>query len=290
MSRNHAEARAVIHTLSKPRPEPICGMDTWMPAPARIGGVREENFNTRTFTTEFADEEIGQMYRFAPGQFNMLYVPGVGEAAFPASSDPAESKRVAHTIRRVGSVTRTLWRIEEGGMIGLRGPFGRGWPMDEMQDRHVVIVAGGIGIAPLRPVVYALLREPGYCKRLVLLYGCRTPEEEDRIRQIRRDCRTLITIGACATSGGIQALRNWGDVEDFSRYVYPRPDEIEALVTSTPIASHVFVDYELRGCPINPNHLLELVSAAGRSIRWARAWAASTARPTRTRPRSGCRR
>lgn len=89
-----------------------------------------------------------------------------------------------------------------------------------------------------------------------------TPEEEERISQIRRECKTLITIGACATSGGIQALRNWADVEEFSRCVYPRPEHIAALATATPIAAHVFVDYELRGCPINPADLVELVSAA----------------------------
>jgi coenzyme F420-reducing hydrogenase gamma subunit len=93
-----------------------------------------------------------------------------------------------------------------------------------------------------------------------------TAEEEERIRQIRRDCRMLITIGACATSGGIQALRNWADVEEFARCVYPRPEFLSMLDTSTPIAAHVFVDFELRGCPINPDHLVELVSAllAGR--------------------------
>jgi coenzyme F420-reducing hydrogenase gamma subunit len=88
-----------------------------------------------------------------------------------------------------------------------------------------------------------------------------TPEEEDRIRQVRRDCRMLVTIGACATSGGIQALRNWADVNEFSRYVYARPDYIATLETSTPIAAHVFVDFELRGCPINERHALELISA-----------------------------
>ena len=88
-----------------------------------------------------------------------------------------------------------------------------------------------------------------------------TPEEEDRIRQIRRDCKTLVAIGACATSGGIQALRNWASVEEFSRCVYARPDYIATLDTSTSIAAHVFVDFELRGCPINQYQLLELVSA-----------------------------
>lgn len=165
------------HTLSTSRPEPICGMDTWMPVPARILAVEQENFNTWTFTTRFVDEEIRKIYRFAPGQFNMLYVPGVGEAAFSLSSDPAEPETLAHTVRRVGSVTRALERFKPGGLIGLRGPFGHGWPMELMRDRHVVIVAGGIGIAPLRPVLYTLLRNPDYCKRLVLLYGCRTPAD-----------------------------------------------------------------------------------------------------------------
>lgn len=88
-----------------------------------------------------------------------------------------------------------------------------------------------------------------------------TPEEEKRIHQIRRDCDFLVTIGACATSGGIQALRNWADVEAFTNTVYAHPEYIETLDTSTPIAAHVFVDFELRGCPINERQLLELIAA-----------------------------
>jgi coenzyme F420-reducing hydrogenase gamma subunit len=88
-----------------------------------------------------------------------------------------------------------------------------------------------------------------------------TPEEEQRIRQVRRDCRFLVAIGACATSGGIQALRNWADVAEYARAVYPRPEHVHALETATPIASHVFVDLELRGCPVNAKEVLELVSA-----------------------------
>lgn len=88
-----------------------------------------------------------------------------------------------------------------------------------------------------------------------------TPEEEARIRQVRRDCKMLVAIGACATSGGIQALRNWADVDEFARCVYPTPEYIRTLDTATPIAGHVFVDFELRGCPVNQRQLLELVSA-----------------------------
>jgi sulfhydrogenase subunit delta len=88
-----------------------------------------------------------------------------------------------------------------------------------------------------------------------------TPEEEERIQQVRRDCRFLVAIGACATSGGIQALRNWTDVNDYLHTVYPNPRYIQTLETATAIASHVFVDFELRGCPVNPSQILELVTA-----------------------------
>jgi sulfhydrogenase subunit delta len=93
-----------------------------------------------------------------------------------------------------------------------------------------------------------------------------TEEEEHRIRQVRRDCKFLVAIGACATSGGIQALRNWADLGDYVSAVYASPQYIQSLETATPIASHVFVDFELRGCPVNPQQLLELISAllAGR--------------------------
>lgn len=88
-----------------------------------------------------------------------------------------------------------------------------------------------------------------------------TPDEEERIQRVRSDCRYLVTIGACATSGGIQALRNWADVEEFARLVYPQPEFLRTLETATPIAAHVFVDYELRGCPVDGGQLLELISA-----------------------------
>lgn len=89
-----------------------------------------------------------------------------------------------------------------------------------------------------------------------------TPEEEERIHQIRRDCKFLVAIGACATSGGIQALRNWADVDEYTQCVYAHPEYIKTLDTATPIAGHVFVDYELRGCPVNQQQLLELIAAA----------------------------
>jgi len=93
-----------------------------------------------------------------------------------------------------------------------------------------------------------------------------TYQDAQRIQEVRRECKTLVTIGACATAGGIQALRNWRDVDEFVRLVYPTPQSISTLKLSTPIAEHVPVDFELRGCPINKSHLIELIAAtlAGR--------------------------
>jgi coenzyme F420-reducing hydrogenase gamma subunit len=88
-----------------------------------------------------------------------------------------------------------------------------------------------------------------------------TPHDAERIREVRASSQALITIGACATAGGIQALRNFGDVEEFARVVYASPDYISTLATSTPISAHVPVDFELHGCPINKHQLLEVISA-----------------------------
>lgn len=100
-----------------------------------------------------------------------------------------------------------------------------------------------------------------------LVEGCiSTPDEEKLIRQARKDCRVLVSIGACATSGGIQALRNWADVEEYAACVYPHPDYIRALDVASPVAGYVYIDFELRGCPVNKYQLVEVLTAilAGR--------------------------
>lgn len=88
-----------------------------------------------------------------------------------------------------------------------------------------------------------------------------TTHDAERIKSIRRQCKYLVTIGACATAGGIQALRNWANVDEFLKVVYAHPDYIQTLKTSTPISDHVPVDFELRGCPINKQQLVDLISA-----------------------------
>jgi NAD(P)H-flavin reductase len=223
-----------------PRPEPICGMNTWMPVPARLLKVHTENGNTKTFTCQFADPEIRKMYGFLPGQFNMLYAPGIGEAAISISSDPAERDYLHHTIRIVGSVTRAIAKLTPGSLLGLRGPFGTHWPMKEMEGKDVVIVAGGIGIAPLRPVVYWILQHRSLYKRVVLLYGCRTPGDRvfaEELEQWDRDgsIQVLVTVDT--------ATGDWsgpvGVVTNLLRRVKVNADRTVVLVCGPKILNRV---------------------------------------------------
>jgi NAD(P)H-flavin reductase len=128
-----------------------------------------------TFTLQIDLGAMGETFSFLPGQFNMLYVFGLGEAAISISSDASQGGMLAHTIHRVGTVTTGLAQMKRGDVIGLRGPFGTAWPITAARGKDVCIVAGGIGLAPLRPVMYAMLRERTAFERIILLYGARSP-------------------------------------------------------------------------------------------------------------------
>jgi NAD(P)H-flavin reductase len=145
------------------------------PAPFRVRHVAHETSDTFTLALE---PEAGQAaFPFAPGQFNMLYVFGVGEVPISISGDPTRPETLVHTIRAVGAVTRALQRLEKGDVVGVRGPFGTAWPVERAHGQDVVIVAGGIGLAPLRPAILHVLAHRGMYGRVALLYGARTPRD-----------------------------------------------------------------------------------------------------------------
>ena len=127
------------------------------------------------WTLEIALADDGQ-FHFAPGQFNMLTAFGVGEAAVSVSG-PSGRGAIIHTIRDVGPVSHALTHLGPGNPIGLRGPFGRGWPMASAEGLDVVIVAGGLGLAPLRPAIYDILARRQRFGAVTLLYGARRPED-----------------------------------------------------------------------------------------------------------------
>ncbi len=140
--------------------------------------VRSRRQETKdTFTLEIEPVESGVEFKFLPGQFNMVYVFGVGEVPISISSDPNRWNRIAHTIRMVGVVTKAMGKLKKGDLLGIRGPFGSSWPIDRCSECDIVIVAGGIGLAPLRPAIYHILSNREKYNRVVLLYGARTPDD-----------------------------------------------------------------------------------------------------------------
>jgi NAD(P)H-flavin reductase len=146
--------------------------DPWLPRPCRITDVRRELDDTVTLVLDPGPDGLP----FAPGQFTMLWRHGHGEVAISISGDPAEPQRLVHTIRGVGSVTRPLQDAQVGDVLGVRGPFGAGWPVDAARGGDLVIVAGGIGLAPLRPAVLAALADRPAFGRIVVLVGARQPD------------------------------------------------------------------------------------------------------------------
>ncbi len=151
-------------------------VDPMIPTPWRVADRWDETHDVFSLLLEPADQR--QALRFSPGQFNMLYSFGAGESAISISSDPAASDgKLVHTIRRVGTVTSALSRVKAGDQIGLRGPFGIPWPMEAMRGRDLVFVAGGIGLAPLRPAILHALSHRDDYGRIVILAGAREPKD-----------------------------------------------------------------------------------------------------------------
>jgi NAD(P)H-flavin reductase len=146
-----------------------------LPRTYRIRRVRKETADT--FTLELVPTDGCEIPAFVPGQFNMLYAFGVGEIPISISGDPNRRNSLVHTTRAVGVVTRALRALKAGDVIGVRGPFGSSWPVTSLMGNDVVIVAGGIGLAPLRPAMYYIQEHRERYGEVVVLYGARTPQD-----------------------------------------------------------------------------------------------------------------
>jgi NAD(P)H-flavin reductase len=149
--------------------------DPMLPQPYMVQRVRHEIPDT--FTLDLVPEDGSAIPPFATGQFNMLYVFGVGEIPISISGDPTRPEPLVHTIRAVGTVSRMMQKIKRKDVIGVRGPFGSHWPIEQAIGKDIVIIAGGIGLAPLRSVIYQVLAQREKYRRVSLIYGARTPED-----------------------------------------------------------------------------------------------------------------
>lgn len=165
--------------MPTPLTMPNSVVNPWLPRQAVIEHVHSEAPGVWTYRLSETSSNLAVGYHFQPGQFNMLYLPGFGEVAISLSGPPPSAVATetvggwVHTIRQAGQVTGAITRLLAGDRLAIRGPYGKPWPVADWQASDVILMAGGIGLAPLRPVIYQLLARRGDYGRLILLYGAR---------------------------------------------------------------------------------------------------------------------
>lgn len=168
-----------------------------MTHPARIIARRTETAGIHTFTMRFVDRAVRDTYRFRAGQFNMLYAYGVGEVAISIVSDPADPGTLEHTIRIAGRATGVMAKWDVGDVVGVRGPYGNGWPVEQARGRDIVIITGGLGCAPVVGLINYIFRRRDQYGELHILHGVKTPNDllyRERFDQWRREPRTRVYL------------------------------------------------------------------------------------------------
>jgi len=236
-----------METLTEP-----AVIDQMTPVPFRVRSVREEL--SHTFTLEL--EPPNGSFEFLPGQFTMVYAFGIGEVPISISSSTAKPSTILQTIRRTGAVTHALGRLKSGDYVGIRGPYGTPWPMEAIKGRDLLIIGGGIGLAPLRPAIYHAMENRDDYERVVVLYGTRTPDDilfHNELQEWaeRTDITTLITVDA--------ADRSWNGAVGVVTRLIGRvgfdPMNTTALVCGPEIMMTVTAERLVEGSSLAPENI-----------------------------------
>ena len=205
--------------------------DRYLPAPAIVEEHQRVSASVVTLRLRFLDSERQASYRFVPGQFNMLYLYGLGEVPISVSSDPRDDAFFEHTIRALGRITKGLTTLRPGDTLGVRGPFGRGWPVEEARGRDVVLIIEGLGCSPLVSVIQYLMRRRADYGRLYILRGVYSPDD-----LIWRHCyqQWVQQPGVSILLAAEQAGDDWpwyrGPVTDLLSRIDPDPDTCVAML------------------------------------------------------------
>ena len=221
--------------------------DAMTPQAFQVRAVSKETPDT--FTLTLAPHNGDGAAPFRPGQFSMLWSLGVGELPISISGDPLKEDRLVYTVRSVGQATHALVSQKVGSSVGVRGPYGQGWPVDEARGQDVIIVAGGIGLAPLRPVIYRVLANRDQYGRLVLLYGARNPRDLLFRKELaswsrHRDTQVLTTVDY----GGLSWRGHVGVVTTLFKYARIHPERSIAMICGPEIMMRfVARDLETQG-------------------------------------------
>ena len=200
-----------------------------LPQPYLVREVAKETPDT--FSLRLEPEAGANGRSFQPGQFSMLWVFGIGELPISISGDPALHDRLVYTVRSVGQATHSLVNQRVGDSVGVRGPFGASWPIEAARGRDVIVVAGGIGLAPLRPVIYQVLQNRKDYGRLVILYGGRSPRDLLYRKELatwarHRENQVLVTVDY----GGLSWRGHVGVVTTLFKYARLEPARSVAMV------------------------------------------------------------
>lgn len=203
-----------------------------LPVRARVLENRRESLDTYTLTLESPPGLDGGKFNFTPGQFNMLGVAGLGEVPISISGDPTHPQKLVHTVRAVGNITEAITASRPGTCLTVRGPFGVGWPVEKARGREVIVVAGGVGLPPLRPAIYHFLANRALYPSVTLLYGARNPLDLVFKRELERwtkksSMRVEITVDR---AGSVGWLGRVGVVTTLVGQVKFNPERVMAMV------------------------------------------------------------
>jgi len=202
------------------------GVGPMVPVPYVVRAKRQDTVDTWTLELE---PRAGVPLAFAPGQFTMLSAFGAGEVPISISGD-AGAGRLVHTVRVAGLATEAICRAAPGEVLGVRGPFGCPWPLQELAGADVLVVAGGIGLAPLRPAILALLAQRDRYGRLLLLYGGRSPDQLLYTDELERWASAGLDVAVSVDSAGPEWLGHVGVVPRLIGHARFEPAGAHALV------------------------------------------------------------
>jgi NAD(P)H-flavin reductase len=209
--------------------EPLTEVNPFIPEPARIVRTYYLTEGVKFFQIRIVDMEKALSFNYRPGQFGMISALGAGEAPFSISSTPSRPGLLEFCIRKVGSVTQALFRLKENDLIGFRGPYGNGFPVEKMRDKDILIVVGGLGVAPLRSVLLYCLDNRDQFRRVSLLHGAKRPaemifREEFLALKEREDLECHLAVDEDDTG-------TWTENIGFVTTLFPKLEEIDPSIT-----------------------------------------------------------
>ena len=231
-------------------------LEDYLPRQAIIKEIIDENSQIKTFALSFVDQEHNTNFSYQPGQFMMVSIPHCGEAPISFSSTPARKDIIRLSVRKAGMLTSAMHELEEGTIIGLRGPYGTPFPMDYLLTRDLLFIAGGIGLAPLCSVINSCLCDPDYSGQISILYGSRTPADIAFMGEINfwrqnQNTKCLLTVD--------QATSDWngntGVVTTLFEQAEINPEKQTAVICGPPMMIKAAL-IELKEIGFNDNDII----------------------------------